>query len=170
MTSAVLPGQAQDLPLQGDGPKGLSHEAVLALLINRQGRALGVTAREAVQSLVEVYDSGKARQFRQLVMDLRDRGWPICSTAADGYFWPSSVEELKAALNWQRSREIATLRQIGRQQRWGAQVLAGQQSLGDMEALTMPAELGSQGAGEDKHPNPQKQHNKEEGEDKDEVM
>jgi hypothetical protein len=119
-------------------PRGLTHAAVLTLMTQRRGRSLGLTARDAVIQLTGAYNNAKAREFRRVVMDLRDRGWPICSTAADGYFWPSSNDELKAALNWQRSRAIATLRQIGRQQRWGAQVLAGQQTLDGMETLTVP--------------------------------
>lgn len=119
---------------------GLNHRSVLALLQAHQGRAFGLTAREAVTKLCGQCPAAKARQFRQLVMDLRDRGWPICSTAADGYYWPSGEAELKAALNWQRSRAIATLRQIGRQQRWGGKVLAGQQAIeGTGPHLTLPA-------------------------------
>ena len=107
--------------------------------MRRQGRAFGMTAREAVTQLCGVYSAARGRKFRQVVMALRDRGWPICSTADAGYYWPSSQEELKAALNWQRSRAIATLRQIGRQQRWGAKALAGQGVIeGTGPVLTMP--------------------------------
>ncbi|MGD1939876.1 MAG: DUF2811 domain-containing protein [Leptolyngbyaceae cyanobacterium] len=121
----------------------ITPETVLAALRTQQGKQNGLAAAELTHQLCGEKRPYLVRHLREVIMQLRDRGWPICATPEHGYWWAANTDELLAVVDYHKARALASLRQGSRQKRFGIPALEGQGQLFDPELST---------PGRDEHP------------------
>lgn len=111
----------------------LDHQAkrVLDVLYsNAYGRSNGLRIGELTELVTEKRTTAaNERRIRQIILSLRERGWPICAHPVTGYFWATNSSDLESTIGFLRGRAMASLRQISRLKKHSLPVLAGQLAL-----------------------------------------
>jgi biotin operon repressor len=102
----------------------LQHLALLA-----QGRHDGITG-EALAHALGVNE----RRVRRWVSELRERGIAICATPGNGYFIPTTPEELKESCAFLEHRALHSLVLLSRMRNCSLPELLGQLNLTETEA------------------------------------
>ncbi len=112
--------------------------AAVADALRDRPRAQAVSGAQLADIVAAVLERRiHPRRCGEAVEALIDSGLPICSTAAAGYWWASSVEEIDDSLREveRRARRMLTRRRALRQRR--AELL-GQQRAHGMEHVSAP--------------------------------
>ena len=114
---------------KNDHRQSLITEGRLAgqLIHKHRGRARGVTVRQLAAEITgELGNQGVERQIRQLVVEMRKKGIPICACPSQGYYMAETEEELEATCKNLRDRAMTSLQQVAGLQKMALPELVGQ--------------------------------------------
>ena len=107
----------------------LTPSTVLDFLSDHVGAVNGLTARECVQAICGFATAQGERHLRQIVVELRRAGHPVCATPGNGYFLAADDAELEATCEFLLDRAMTSLTQIGALRRVALPDLRGQLGL-----------------------------------------
>jgi len=107
----------------------LTPATVLDFLADHVGAANALTARQCVQAICGFATAQGERHLRQIVVELRRIGHPVCATPVHGYFMAANDAELDETCEFLLDRAITSLTQIGALRRVAMPDLRGQLGL-----------------------------------------
>ena len=108
-------------------PRDITPETVLEALEKRVGPANGATVRELASDVLgRPSTSSDERQLRQVVVQLRRSGYPICSTPDEGYHKAANAADLQRTCVHLINRLETTSLQVAAMLRISAPQLYGQ--------------------------------------------
>jgi len=107
----------------------LTPATVLDFLADHVGAGNGLTARQCVQAICGFATAQGERHLRQIVVELRRAGHPVCATPGNGYFLAADDAELEATCEFLLDRAMTSLTQIGALRRVAMPDLRGQLGL-----------------------------------------
>lgn len=94
-------------------PREINRQSVLDALELRIGPANGLTVRElATEILGRPSSAGDERQLREVVVQLRLEGHPICATPAEGYHLAANAADLQRTCIHLAERSATGFRQV----------------------------------------------------------
>jgi len=107
----------------------ITPEAVLSALQRRVGKANGITATNLVIYLTDRTSAADERRLREVVVQLRKQGHPVCATPGDGYFIAANDDELNETCHQLLGRSMTGLEQVAALKHKAMPDLAGQLGL-----------------------------------------
>lgn len=111
-------------------PREITPETVLEALKQRIGTANGATVMELAREVLgRLPTSADERRLRQVVVQLRRAGHPICSTPDEGYHSAASAEDLQRTCVHLANRAMTGLEQVAAMKRIALPDLYGQLGL-----------------------------------------
>lgn len=94
-------------------PRNITPDTVLEALLCRIGPANGATVRElASEILGRPSQPSDERLLRQVVVQLRRHGHPVCSTPGQGYHHAANADDLQHTCLHLTHRAVTTLQQV----------------------------------------------------------
>lgn len=110
--------------------RDINPETVLDALLRRIGPANGATVRELARDVLgQPPSSHDERTLRQVIVQLRRNGHPVCATPDEGYHHAVDVADLQRTCLHLTHRAMTTLAQVAAMKRIGLPDLYGQLGL-----------------------------------------
>lgn len=110
-------------------------KAVLRALA--QGKGNGIHMRDLAAQLYGLYAGDhEQRKTREMIVELRDEGHPICGTPDTGYFLAATTAELDETCEFLLSRVQTTVHQIAKMKHCAVPNLRGQLGLPLLELVS----------------------------------
>lgn len=112
-------------------------DVLATLQRNHRGREAGVSAEALAEEIAGHVTPRSVRALREVIVQLRLEGHPVCGVPATGYYVSTRPEDVEETVEWLYRRALTTLTQISRMKNRAVPNLRKALGMDKQEELTL---------------------------------